>query len=119
MAAALVDAWVSLGKLTVAAAGTVVRLTTNQTDPTARLSVHSILIQAWPTNGGKVYILSSPTGDRTTGVDVLAILAVPATNIIPSASATVTYAPAAINAASYWIDADENGDAVLASFIQA
>ena len=115
----MADAWRSLGKVTVASAGTPKRLTTNESDETARMSVHSILIQAWPSNAGKVYILDRVDGSRTTGVGVLATLAVPATNIIPSASATVTFAAAAINAAQYWVDADTNGDAVLVSVIEA
>ena len=115
----MADAWRSLGKVTVVAAGTPARLTANQSDPTARLSVHSILIQAWPVNAGIIYILDRLDADVASGVGVLAMLAVPATNIIPSASATVTYAPAAINAASYWIDAATSGDGVIASVIEA
>lgn len=115
----MTDAWVSLGKITITSAGTPVQLTVNQPDPAALLAVHSILIQVWPVNAGKIYILSSPTANVATGEGVLAVLPVPTTNIIPSASATVTYAPAAINAAGYWIDAESNGDGVIASYIQA
>ena len=114
----MADAWRSLGKVTVASAGTLQRITANETDATARLSVHSILIQAWPTNAGKVYVCDRADAVRSTGVGVLAVLAVPATNIIPSASATITFASAAINAAQYWVDADTSGDAVLVSVIE-
>lgn len=106
-------AWTGLGAVTVAVPGTPLRITNNQADPTARISCQSVLLQALSnvahTNVGRVYIL-----DRD-GVRV-GTLAPPATNTIPSASATIPSVPGALNAADYWVDADNAGDGVDVSY---
>lgn len=110
--------WRSLGKVTVAAAGTPARATANQSDPTSRYPAHALLFQAWFGNTGKVYIMEGNNPSSSTG-KILAVLAVPTTNSIPSASATVTYAPVAFNASDYYIDVDVNGDSCLVSAIRS
>lgn len=108
-----------LGKLVVAAAGTAVRLTANQSDPAGVLAAHSYMVEALPTNAGPVYVASSSPVDRVNLTNVIAIIPPPATNIYPAFSATDTIQMNAFNMADRWIDADVNGDGVLASYIQA
>lgn len=109
---------ISLGKVTVANAGVPVRLTNNQGDPTVLFRAHSYLVEVLSTNTGKVYI-GAQNLDRTTLVGVYAILAPPTTNIYPTFSSTISYAPNPLNVASVWIDVDVNGEGVIASVIQA
>src|SRR5206468_8968361 len=87
----------SKGKVTVTTAGAPSRLTANETNPSSRVASHAIMVEAWPTNGGKVYIMDRPNGDRTTGVGVIAILAVPTANIIPIFTAGISSAPNGLN----------------------
>src|SRR5512146_3205456 len=85
--------------------GTLKRLTSSFTDPTMRQAVHSFLCQALPANTGKVYI-GLANFNKTTGVGVIAALAVPTANIIPSCSATVAYSANHFNLADFWFDVD-------------
>ena len=102
-------AWTGLGTITVSSPGTKVAL--SSTD----LRCEAILVQALSnpshTNTGRVYIYDR-SGNR------LATLAVPTTNTIPSASATIPTAPGGLNARDYSIDADNAGDGVDASYIR-
>lgn len=107
----------SLGKVT-ATAGTPVRLTTNESDPTARYGAHSYLVEALSTNTGAVYI-GSASLNRTTLAGVYAILPPPTTNSYPNFSATVTYAAAAFNLAEIYIDVDVSNEGALVSNIVA
>ena len=109
--------WRSLGKLTVTTSGTLVRVTVNESDPAKSFQVHSLLFQAWPTNTGKIWIFSDPNGNKATGAFILAILAAPGTNVVPAASATITDAQNALNAADYYVDADVNGESCIASYL--
>lgn len=108
-----------LGKLTVTAAGTAVRLTSNQSDPAAVLPAHSYMVEALATNAGAIYIATSSPVDRVNLTNVIAVIPPPATNTYPAFSATDTIQMNAFNMADRWIDADENGDGALASYIQA
>jgi hypothetical protein len=110
--------WRSLGKV-VPGAGVFVRSTANESDPLARYSAHAMLFQQIPGNTGKIYIADRETANITTGVGVLATLAIPSANTLPSASATVTYAPAAFNLNDYWIGAEVNGEGCLVSAVRA
>jgi hypothetical protein len=117
--------WVSLGRVTVAVPGTPVSAVTN-VSPTApqgsNQTVYSclaILFQTVTSNAGKTYVGSSATFNKTTGVGLLAALGVPTANVIPSAGATIPNAPAALNAADYWIDADNGGEGVQVSALFA
>ena len=101
----------SLGKVTVATAGTPVKVTP------AITRCHSILVEVLPTNTGKIYIGDS-TMNKSTLVVVFAILAIPTTNILQSFSATLSYAPDAFDASKIFLDADVNGEGALVSIIR-
>ncbi len=102
-------AWTGLGVISVPTPGT--RVALSSTD----VRCEAILIQALSNgshaNTGRVYIYDR-TGKR------LATLAVPTTNTIPSASATIPSAPGGLNAADYSIDADNATDGVDASYLR-
>ena len=110
--------WRSYGAVTVVTAGTPVRATANESDPAARVAAGSILFQQVSTNVGKIFILDRQTGNRTTLTGVNAVLAIPTTNILQSASAGVPGAASAFNLADYWIDADNNGERCLVSIVR-
>ena len=111
--------WRSLGKVTVATSGILVRASNNETVPTDRVPCQSILFEQFPGNTGKIYICDRSTADKATGTGVLAILAPPTTNGYPSAGVGVPTAPAALNAADFWIDAEISGEGVLISVVKA
>lgn len=102
-------AWTGLGIISVVTPGTKVALTTTPT------RCEAILLQALSnashTNTGRVYIYDR-SGAR------LATLAVPTTNTIPSASATIPAAPGGLDCRDYSIDSDIAGDGVDASYIR-
>ncbi len=100
----------SLGKITVASAGTPVVCTTNETAPTARLGVQSINVFALAGNSGTNIYVGSATMNKSTLAGVYAI--VPKGNDV---SAVVINAPAGINANEVYIDADTTNDAALVS----
>lgn len=110
--------WHSLGKVTVAVSGNLQRATVNEADPAANVRAHGLMFQAWPTNTGRIWIFDRQTGSRATGVGVVAILAVPTANILPSASATITSAPNALIANNHWIDAEVGGDGCIVSYLR-
>lgn len=108
----------SLGKVTIASAGTPERVTKNQTAPTAQLLSHSYLVEALGTNNGKIYIGSS-TMDRSTLAGVYAILPPPTTNVFPSFSATVAFLPLNFDMSQIYMDADTSDEGALVSCVQA
>ncbi len=97
-------------------AGTLVRLTDNESDPTANLACHSLMAEALQTNGGRVYIGSS-TMVRATGVGVYAVIPIPTNNILPTFTATIAYAPAALLLNQLYLDVDTDTDGVLVSYV--
>ena len=109
--------WKSRGKVTVTTSGTPVRLTVNNSNPALYDGCHAFLVEQLPTNSGKLYILDSQTGSKSTLTGVLAILPPPTTNILPVASITIADAPNALNAADYWLDADNSGEGALVSVV--
>jgi hypothetical protein len=111
--------WRSLGKVTITTSGILVRATNNETNPTERLPCQSILFEQWPGNTGRIYICDRQTADKNTGTGVLAILMPPSTTGLPSAGVGVPSAPAALNAADFWLDAEVNGEGVLISVVKA
>lgn len=101
----------SLGKVTVAAAGTITRATVNQANPAAQISCQSISFQALSTNTGKIYVgLSSLV--KATLVGGLDVIAAPTTNLLP-AYVVSSLSAAGLNAADFWLDADNSGEGVL------
>jgi hypothetical protein len=107
----------SLGKITVATPGTLVRATVNRPDPNKPLPCHGILFEALPTNVGRVYVGRSGLV-RATLVGTYAILPIPTANVFPTFSTALTLAPNGLAAQDFYIDADTAGDGVLACFLQ-
>ena len=108
---------VSFGKIAVAAAGTPVRATENQTDPALPYFCHAVMVEVDPSNTGKVWVGTSSSMDTATFADVVAILAAPSVNTLPTFSYTISYAINAINLGDLWIDVDTNGEGVVISAI--
>jgi hypothetical protein len=108
----------AIGKFTVAAAGTPVRLTSQEATPNEYYPVHGILIQALPDNVGKVYIGNS-TMNRAARTDLFGVLAIPTANSIPTYSAALTLSPNAIQLKDFYIDADTATDGVIVSVLIA
>lgn len=106
----------SLGKLTVTTAGTLLRVTSGQTDPTARFVVHAVLFQAWRTNAGRIYV-GKAGFSKTTGTGLLGTLAIPTNNTLPTFSMALTLAPAGIRLDDLWLDADTDGEGCSVSVI--
>lgn len=106
----------ALGKVT-ATSGTPARITANQSVPAARFQCHAIMIEALPTNTGKVYVMDRSNGVIATLVGVLAILAVPTANVIPTYTVGFSGAPNPMNAASYYIDVENTGEGVIVSVL--
>lgn len=107
----------SLGKVTIASAGTPERITKDQSTPATNISSHAVLIEALSANTGKIYIGTS-TLNKTTLAGVLAVLAVPTTNIIPVFSLGVSIAPNGINLADIYFDCDTTSEGVTVGYIQ-
>lgn len=109
--------WRSLGRVLVPAAGVPVRATINEVDPTLRWPAHSILFQQVPGNTGRIYI-GQVGMNVVTGAGVLAVLAIPTANILPSSSATITMAVSGFNLADFWIDVSVGGEACQVSGVR-
>jgi len=111
--------WKSLGRVIVTVSGILAEATANLPVPGNRLGAHAVMFQQVKGNSGWIYIFDDPSGSKVTGAHLVASLAVPTANTCPSASVTIMYAPAALNAAMYWIDADNNGEGCQVSVILA
>ena len=107
----------SLGKVTVPTPGTPVPATNNQSSATAWVGCNGIMIEAWWQNTGKIYVCDRANAVASTGVGILAILAPPTTNFIPSFSATLPYAPAGLAANQIWIDAEIANEGAVISYV--
>jgi len=105
----------SLGKVTVAVAGTPEAITKNWTATTRRC--HSFLVEVLPTNTGKVYV-GDKNLNKSTLAGVFAILAIPTTNLLPSFSATLSYAPDAFDAGDIFLDVDVSGEGAVCSVVR-
>lgn len=101
--------WTGLGIITVTTPGTKVALSATP------VRCEGILVQALSngthTNTGRVYVFDR-SGNR------IATLAVPSTNVIPSASSTIPVAPGGLDCKDFSIDADNATDGVDASYIR-
>ncbi len=107
----------SYGYVLVAAAGTPARLTANAAVPGDRVGAQSVMVQALPGNAGLVYVGLGGM-NKTTGVNVLAILPKPAsatTGPFPSVTFSEPTIPAGFNLADLYIDAGTNNDGVVVS----
>lgn len=118
-------ALLSLGKVTCPAAATPVRATANRSDPTARVGVQGFMVQALPTNTGKVYVFvggAQFSGDhRTTLTGALFEVPAPSsatTGPFPTGSIGLQAESTGINMADIFIQVDVNGDgAIIAATI--
>lgn len=109
----------SLGRITVASAGTPVQATANQASPASRLGAHSILFQRnITTETGRIYIQMGefPVG---TFVNTVGVLAPPSANTLAGFSITIVQAASGFNAADFWVDAENNGEGCIISIIRA
>lgn len=110
----------SLGRVTVVTSGTPVRATFNEVVEDTRYPIHAMLFQRDVTSEtGLVYILANEDAVIATRVGVIAILAIPTSNILPSFSATITLAAAGLDLRNYFIDADNDGEGCIVSAIRA
>jgi hypothetical protein len=113
----------TVGKIIVPVPGTPVRATINEPDPTKRLAAHAVMVEALAGNTGKIYIGLTGMNKTTfnaaanSNAGVLAVLAVPTANTIPTFSATISYAPAPFNIADLFIDSDNANEGVLITAI--
>jgi len=101
----------SLGKVTVTTAGTPVRLTANETTPTARVPAHAIFVQADKANGGAGWLGLSGM-NKATGAGVLAVIPKPSASdstSYPSISISDATSKTMIDASDVYLDADGNG----------
>ena len=106
----------SFGRITVTSSGTPVRATVNETTPADRVGLHSLMFERDdPNDTGLIYIGNSSAMNITTLAGVVAILAIPTSNILPVFTITITHMPNALNAANFWVDADVSSDSVLIS----
>lgn len=103
----------SLGKVAVAASGTPVRLTVNQSTPGDRVGCQTIIVSALAANTGAVYLGKGASFARSTGTDCMMQIAKGTIVQVGSIEA-----PAGLNAADYYLDADTNGDSAYVSVIE-
>ena len=99
-------------KITVPVPGTPVRVTLNETDPTASRGCHGVLIQVLKSNTGAVYVGTSAM-NKTALTGLYAQLAIPTANFIPSFSAALTLSPGGIQLRDLYIDADVAAEGVI------
>lgn len=110
----------SLGKVTVATAGTLVRLTVNISASLTRVGAQAIVVQPVPGNTGVVYIGLAGM-DKTTGAGVLAIVPAPASATqgpFPQVKIELPQVPAGLNAAELYVDASANAQAIFGYYTQ-
>jgi len=107
----------ALGKVTTTS-GTPIRITNNLSSPSAYKACHAIMIEALPTNSGKVYIMDRSTGVIATFVGVICVLAIPTTNFIPVFTVGFSGSVNPINAADFYIDVETTGEGALISVLE-
>lgn len=105
-----------IATLRITAPGTLVRCTSTQANPAEKFPCHAVLIQALPFNAGRVFIGWS-TMNRVTLANVIAVLAIPTDNTIPSFTAALTLSPNAINLADLYIDAELAAEGAIVSVL--
>ena len=113
-------AWHSLGKITVTASGTPVRITSNESSPSTRYPTQTIMIQQLPANTGIIYVCDRANADISTLTGVVAQIPIPTLSggvaaVLPYATITIPTSAAPLNAAEYYVDADQNGEGCLVS----
>jgi hypothetical protein len=99
-------------KILVAVPGVPIRVTSGESVPADARGCHGVLIQALPTNLGKVYI-GTATMNKAAFTGIFAFLAIPTSNFIPSFSAALTLSPGGIQLRDLYIDADLANEGVI------
>lgn len=114
---------ISLGKVAVTTAGTPVRVTSGQADPTKKVSAHTVFLQALSGNTGRIFVGKSSSMNKSTYVDVVGMIPAPsastATGTLPYFEATIVPSPNGFNLADFWLDAEVSTDAVLVAGSEA
>lgn len=109
---------IPVSSIAVPIPGTLVRVTTGQENPQEKFACHGALIQAFWSNTGRVYIGRS-TMNKATKTDIIAVLAIPTDNTIPSFTAALTLSPNAINLSDLYLDVDVAGEGAIVSVLIA
>ncbi len=107
-----------LGRVTVAVPGTPVQATVNQSVPATRVPTQAIMFQVIPANAGVVYIGRKGMVKGASGE--YALLPKPSsatTGPFTSVTFSIPLAPAGLNAADFYVDADNANDGVIVSLV--
>lgn len=105
-----------LGKTTVTTPGTPVQVSVPSViNPP---SCHACIIEALFGNTGKVYVGTSGL-TKSTLADVLVVLPIPTSNLIPTFSISIVSGANALHLRDLWIDADVAGEGVIVSAVVA
>lgn len=109
-----------VGKITVPVAGTIrsVYDLAQPLDPdTFKFKAfQAVLLQALPTNTGKVYI-GNASMVKATYVGVSGVLVIPSSSNIPSWGASHPLSPAGVDLTALYLDVDVSGEGVLLSVL--
>jgi len=106
-----------LAKITVATAGTRVRATSTQVDPTKRIPCQAFLVQAHPSNTG-LGVVGDSTVLYSTMAGVWGIIGSPSgLTIIPAFVAKHNVAPGPFNLADIYLDASVNNQSFIISYV--
>lgn len=109
-----------IGKITVPTAGSIKQIfeLAQPLDPeTFKFKAfQAVLLQALPSNTGKVYVGGSNMV-KTTYVGVSGVLVVPSSSNIPSWGASHPLSPAGVDLTALYLDVDVSGEGVLLSVL--
>ncbi len=120
----------TLGRITVAAAGTPVNALaqahTNGTDSgvdanipdTSAQEAFSVTVQAWHANSGRIWVGNGAVMNLTTGANVLLFLPSAAGSVALVIERGMTGGRGLIDLRSLWVDAEVSGDSVLVSYLR-
>lgn len=111
-----------MGAIVVPASGTPVHVIDELTPPPANLpanrSIHGVMFQALPQNTGIVYVGRGANMIRVLPYTaVMAFLAIPTVNFLPTFSAALTIAPNGLALQDFWLDVDVSGDGALVTYL--
>lgn len=108
-------ALIAFGKVAVSTAGTRVRATSTQSDPTARVGLQSVQFQALPGNTGKIYV-GTVALVASTFVGVLGVLPKPSDvdeGPFSSASFSIPLSGTGLDLRDFYLDAQVSGEGVI------
>lgn len=109
--------WHSLGKVTVATAGTPVQITSTHT------TAQTIFFQQVTGNTGMIWICNCSDADTSTGEGVVATLPAPVVAggidlALPYTTVNISGALEALNVSNFWVDADNDGESCQVSYVR-